>query len=195
MPGGIHLARNVGDSREFLSLRDYRPGDPPRHLHWRSWARTGRPIVREFQDEYFDRQALILDTFSADGDAGETFEAAVSLAASLALQARRPDSLLDLLFVGHDVVHLTGGRGVDTDKHLLEALACVEPCATPGFDRLAQQVLQHGAQLSGITCIMLGWDAPRRELVRRLRALARNDGSRRRPAGNGGRRLRSRRGR
>jgi len=57
--GGVALAAAIGESEEFVSLRDYRPGDPRRHIHWRSWARTGRPIVKEFQDEFFVRHALI----------------------------------------------------------------------------------------------------------------------------------------
>ena len=73
--GGVALAASVGDSEEFASLRDYRPGDPLRRIHWRSWARVARPIVKEFQDEFFVRHALVLDTF-AGGDAGaaEIFE-------------------------------------------------------------------------------------------------------------------------
>ena len=45
--GGVALASSVGQSEEFVSLRDYRPGDPVRHIHWKSWAKTGRPIVKE----------------------------------------------------------------------------------------------------------------------------------------------------
>jgi uncharacterized protein (DUF58 family) len=69
--GGVALAAAIGESEEFVSLRDYRPGDPRRHIHWRSWARTGRPIVKEFQDEFFVRHALILDTF-AEAEAGSS---------------------------------------------------------------------------------------------------------------------------
>jgi uncharacterized protein (DUF58 family) len=61
-PGGISQASRVGDSEEFRSLRDYRPGDPLRAIHWRSWARTGRPVVKEHQEEYFTRHALVVDT-------------------------------------------------------------------------------------------------------------------------------------
>ena len=57
--GGVALASSVGRSEEFVSLRDYRPGDPMRHIHWKSWARTGRPIVKEFLDEFFVRHALV----------------------------------------------------------------------------------------------------------------------------------------
>ena len=38
--GGVALASNVGQSDEFVALRDYRHGDPVRHIHWRSWAKT-----------------------------------------------------------------------------------------------------------------------------------------------------------
>jgi uncharacterized protein (DUF58 family) len=79
--GGVALSHDVGDSQEFIQLRDYRPGDPLRHIHWPSFAKAGKPVVKEFQDEYFTRYALVLDTF---GDAGSDveFEAAVSVAAS-----------------------------------------------------------------------------------------------------------------
>src|SRR5829696_7162979 len=62
--GGVAFASNVGQSEEFVALRDYRYGDPVRHIHWRSWAKTGKPIVKEFEDEFFVRHALILDTFT-----------------------------------------------------------------------------------------------------------------------------------
>ena len=40
-PGGISLASSVGESEEFLSVREYRRGDPLRHIHWKSTSRTG----------------------------------------------------------------------------------------------------------------------------------------------------------
>ena len=64
--GGVALAANVGRSEEFVSLREYRHGDPMRHIHWRSWAKTGKPIVKEFEDEFFVRHALVLDTFTTN---------------------------------------------------------------------------------------------------------------------------------
>src|SRR5262249_43051425 len=64
--GGVILASAVGESDEFASLRDYRPGDPRRRIHWKSFARVGRPVVKEYQDEFFVRHALVLDTFAQD---------------------------------------------------------------------------------------------------------------------------------
>ena len=86
-----------------MALRDYRPGDPPRHIHWRSWAKMGRPIVKEFEDEFFVRHALILDTFCEAPEA-DRFEESVSVAASFACSLQTQDSLLDLLFVGPAVL-------------------------------------------------------------------------------------------
>jgi uncharacterized protein (DUF58 family) len=167
--GGIALAQSVGDSEEFVSLRDYRPGDPLKRIHWRSWARTGRPVVREYQDEFFVRHALVLDTFVAAP--APAFEEAVSVAASFACTLGTQESLLDLLFVGPEAHSVTAGRGVGHVDRLLEILAAVRPCRDRPFTALTRLVLERQASLSGAICVLLGWDEPRRELVERLRAL------------------------
>jgi uncharacterized protein (DUF58 family) len=167
--GGIALAQSVGDSEEFVSLRDYRPGDPLKRIHWRSWARIGRPVVREYQDEFFVRHALVLDTFAAAPT--PAFEEAVSVAASFACTMGTQDSLLDLLFVGPEAHSVMAGRGVGHVDRMLEILAAVRPCRDRPFDTLARLVLERQASLSGAICVLLGWDEPRRQLVEHLRAL------------------------
>jgi uncharacterized protein (DUF58 family) len=167
--GGVALAQSVGDSEEFVSLRDYRPGDPVKRIHWRSWARIGRPVVREYQDEFFVRHALVLDTFVPA--ATDAFEEAVSVAASFACTVGTQDSLLDLLFVGPDAFSVTAGRGVGHVDRLLEILAAVRPCRDRPFASLARLILERQAALSGVICVLLGWDEPRRELVDSLRGL------------------------
>lgn len=167
--GGLHAATSVGDALEFKSLREYRPGDPLRHIHWRSFAKTGYPIVKEYQEEYFARQGLILDTF-AHGATDAEFEAAVSVAASLINGPRHPDSLIDLLFVEQRAFHLTAGRGQSSTSHLLEVVACIEPQADDDFARLADHVCSHAPQLGGAVCVLLGDDPPRLKLVQNLRA-------------------------
>jgi uncharacterized protein (DUF58 family) len=169
-PGGIALASSVGDSEEFMSLREYRPGDPLKRIHWRSSARVGRPVVREYQDEFFVRHGLILDTFLSAG-ASELFEDAVSVAASFAAGVRAQDSLLDLMFVGPEAYVFTAGRGVGHLERMLEILADVRPCADRPFSALHQLVAERHHALSGVICILLAWDEPRRALVRHLRAV------------------------
>lgn len=168
--GGVALASSIGQSDEFISLRDYRAGDPLRHIHWRSWARLGRPIVKEFQDEFFVRHALILDTFAGPEQA-EALEEAISLAASFACSVATQESLLDLMFVGPQAICFTTGRGVGHAEQALEILASAQACRERPFASLQELVLRHASAVCGCICILLAWDEPRRALIRRLRAL------------------------
>jgi uncharacterized protein (DUF58 family) len=168
--GGVALASNVGQSDEFVSLRDYRRGDPIRHIHWRSWARTGRPIVREYEDEFFVRHALILDTFTERPHSAE-FEEAVSVASSFACAVLSQESLLDLLFIGPRAYCFTAGRGLSHADHMLEILASVKPCRDRQFSSLEELVVNHASVVSGCILVLLHWDRERQELVRKLQAL------------------------
>jgi uncharacterized protein (DUF58 family) len=168
--GGVAFAGSVGDSEEFVSVREYRPGDPLRRIHWAGWARTQRPIVKEFQEEYFVRHALALDTVGR-GPAVDAFEDAVSLAASFACTVDRHDSLLDLMFVGDRAHVFTGGRGLAHATQMLEILASVELCPEGDPATLQELVVRNASQLSGCILILLDWDAARRHLVESLRSL------------------------
>jgi hypothetical protein len=165
--GGIALAGCVGDSEEFTSVRDYRPGDPPRKIHWAGWARTQRPVVKEFQEEYFVRHAMVLDTFGA-GPETEIFEEAVSLAASFACTVDRLDTLLDLMFVGDRAYVFTAGRGLAHSAQMLEILAGVELHPSGRTESLTELVLAHVGRLSGCVLILLHWDEARQQLRRQL---------------------------
>ncbi|HZV33763.1 MAG TPA: DUF58 domain-containing protein [Verrucomicrobiae bacterium] len=167
--GGIALASNVGQSEEFVALRDYRRGDPLRHIHWRSWARTGKPIVKEYADEFFVRHALVLDTFSND-PRSELFEEAVSVAASFACVIQTQESLLDLLFVGAQAYCFTAGRGLAHGDQMLEILASVRTCREKPFQALEALVLDHASIVSGCVCVFLEWDASRRNFVQKLKS-------------------------
>jgi uncharacterized protein (DUF58 family) len=168
--GGIALASNVGQSDEFVSLRDYRHGDPLRHIHWRSWAKAGKPVVREFEDEFFVRHALVLDTFS-DHPRTDVFEEAVSVAASFACSIRTQESLLDLLFVGPQSYCFTAGRGLARSDQMLEILASVQACRDHLFLELEELVLNHVKVVSGCICIFLSWDKERQRFVEKLLGL------------------------
>lgn len=168
-PGGVSLAASVGDSEEFLALRDYRPGDPLQRVHWKSFARTGKPVVKEYQDEFFERHALVLDTGSARGE-DAAFEEAIALAASFVYTIDTQDCLLDLLLVGGEVRAYTAGRGQMQAEHMLEALAGVGPSVPGDFEALARAVMARRATLSSVIAIFVSWDAERARFVASLRA-------------------------
>jgi len=128
-----------------VSLRDYRSGDSPRRIHWKAWARTGRPVVKEYADEFFVRHALLLDTFPSG--VATHFEAAVSAAASLVMMPRSGESLLDLMFVEDRAYTLTRGRGLGATTDLLRVLATVEP-STGKFETLAEAAVLGASRMS-----------------------------------------------
>jgi len=168
--GGVAQASHVGQSEEFVALRDYRHGDPVRHIHWRSWARAGKPVVKEFEDEFFVRHALVLDTFTEE-PYSDIFEEAVSVAASFACTIQTQESLLDLLFVGPQSYCFTAGRGLAHADQMLEILASVQACDNHNFTILENLVLEHISSVSGCICVLLAWDEPRREFVKKLQIL------------------------
>lgn len=168
--GSISLASSVGDSEEFVSLRDYRPGDPLRKIHWKSWAKTDKPIIREEQEQFFVRHALILDTFQ-QAKYSDILEEAVAVAASFGCDFQTQESLLDLMFVANEAYCFTSGRGLGTTEQMLEILAGVTPCNDKSFESLTSTVMNRVSMLSGCICVLIAWDEERKKLIQYLQAL------------------------
>lgn len=78
----------------FHALRDYVPGDDRRHVHWRTTARTGRLMVRQFEETRRSHVVVALDDLAAHYDSLDEFELAVSAAASIAGQTFREEKEL-----------------------------------------------------------------------------------------------------
>ncbi|MEL6259869.1 MAG: DUF58 domain-containing protein [Cyanobacteria bacterium J06626_6] len=178
LPGTRHYQSNelaaatsVGDSEEFRSLRDYRPGDSPRKIHWKSWAKTGKPIVKEEQEEYSVRHGLILDTFHTERES-EAMEEAIAIATSfiysLQTAGHSQEALLDTLFMGDKSHCFTLGRGMGEIESVLTLLASAQPCQDKSFETLTKAVSMRISLLSGCICIFLDWDSDRQQLVEQL---------------------------
>ncbi len=187
-PGGIVLTSHVGESPEYIGNREYVPGEPARRLDFRSWARLGRPVVREYHEEYYCRIALVLDTFVPPeikaGTAGfPNLEAAVSLAASIADALSGGEHLIDIFAAGPELYVFRAGRHTAHLENVLEILACVGACRRSPFDTIAPTIADELGNISTTICVFLDWDQPRRQLARtaleagcRLKVLIVRDG-------------------
>lgn len=167
-PGGTNKASLSGDSQEFTCLREYRPGDPLRSIHWRSYARHGVPVVKEYQDEYFVRYGLILDTYLGNITDRDTFEEAVSIAASFMVAQRDQDTLMDLMFIDNQAYRYTSGKSHHHINAILEVLACIEPELDSNLTRLQELLRKHIRECCGLVCILLALDDERLSLLRFL---------------------------
>lgn len=178
--GGDSPHQSLGQSDEFHGLRDYRSGDPLQHVHWKSWARTGKPIIRQFENTFFPRYGLIVDSHLPDFGKGsarplsETFERAMTLASSLAARYDARETFLDVLVTGQQVVQVTSGPGHADTRHVIEVLSGLqlsEGDAKNGESTLRAKVRQQGKSLSGCWVLLMDWGGWRSDLISDLQAL------------------------
>jgi uncharacterized protein (DUF58 family) len=172
-PGGVSLAAHVGDAMEYIGNREYHPGEPARRMDFRAWARLGKPIVREFQEEYSCRIALILDTHipgaRRPGPNGfPSLEAGVSLMAAVAEALSTGDYLIDLFAAGPQLhVFRTSGSRESFDS-VLEILASVDASRTDPFEQVSPAVVEEMSRISTAVCILLDWEPARQRLAGRI---------------------------
>jgi len=115
-------AARAGRSAAYLAVRDFRPGDDVRRVHWPATARYGRPMVKEFELDLTPHFTLFLD-LARDHRAGtgrkSTLEYVVRTAASLLATAARRGDTVQLFAEGREPLAVPPGRG---DLHLALAL-------------------------------------------------------------------------
>ncbi|MBI3948072.1 MAG: DUF58 domain-containing protein [Armatimonadetes bacterium] len=170
-PGGIALSSSVGESMEYIGNREYHPGDSPRHLDHRSWARLGKPVVKEYQEEYYCRVGLVLDTYvparqAARPEGFPQLEAAISLAASVADALARGEYIIDIFAAGSELHVFRAGRATAHFENVLEILAGVDACRADPFVKVAPALADELASISSVIYVLLDWDSSRERLVR-----------------------------
>lgn len=173
-PGGIPLASASSDAMELVGTREWRQGDRLRNVHWRSFARRGVPIVKDFHEEWFPRIAVVVDTHLPSRPSGadlEAFEAALSVAASIASALAERDHVVELLAAGPELYRVSAGRGLGHLENVLEVLACVEGSDAAPLADVAPAVEQEIAQIGTVYAVLLDWDEGRAGFLDRMRAL------------------------
>ncbi len=169
-PGGIPIASSVGESTELAGTREFREGDRTRDIHWPSLARTGRLVVKEYQEEYFVRLAMVLDVESHSVRDDALFERSLSLAAGIADVLARQEYIIDIFAAGSQVFHFQAGRALAHFEHILEILACLEAEDRLDMNALEAALLPEARKLSAVVLVMMDWDEARAELIRKLKA-------------------------
>jgi uncharacterized protein (DUF58 family) len=71
-----------GQGPEYLGVREFRPGDPIRQVHWRLTARHGELVVRDLEEHRVPRLAIWIDTGGGDDALDEACSAAASIVSS-----------------------------------------------------------------------------------------------------------------
>ena len=76
---GKHRSPVRGSSLEFAQYRKYVPGDDTRRLDWRTWGRSDRFYIKEFEADTNLRLCLLIDTSGSMGFGPKPIEPLVSM--------------------------------------------------------------------------------------------------------------------
>jgi uncharacterized protein (DUF58 family) len=129
-----HPSRRLVDAdMSFHAIREYAPGDSRRQIHWKSTAKTGQLMVRQFEESRRSRMAIVLSLATGDYAGDDELELAVSSAASLGVQAVRDGRDLDVV-TGTAIPRVVKGRlrairtlSATSPRALLDGFSGLEP--------------------------------------------------------------------
>jgi uncharacterized protein (DUF58 family) len=144
--------RMAGD--DFYALRPYVVGDDLRHVHWRSTARRDELMVRQDEMPWQGRATIVLDT-RADAHTTDTFERAVSAAASVAVACNGRRFLVRLVTTGG--IDTGFGTGTAHLDRLLELLATVQTDDDGSLTRTVD-ALRRGPSAGALALLLGGAD-------------------------------------
>ncbi|WP_374313893.1 DUF58 domain-containing protein [Microbacterium sp.] len=106
---GSPTRRLVDSDMSFHAIREYAPGDSRRQIHWKSTAKTGRLMVRQYEESRRSRMAVVLAVAEHEYADADEFELAVGCAASLGLRAVRDARDVEIV-VGSEIPRVVRGR-------------------------------------------------------------------------------------
>jgi uncharacterized protein (DUF58 family) len=153
--GEKELRRRASDG-EFFAVRPWQSGDSTRWMHWRTTARTGRPMVRQFERESSPTVALVLDPYlpaNTTACVRARYEAAISfVATALADLARRDVARVAVLVASAEHPCWIGSRSPVFLEEVLAKLAVVgsdEADHRAGVNEILAQ------ELAGAACVLV----------------------------------------
>lgn len=169
---GQHMSARAGDAEAFFRMRDYRPGDSPRHIHWPSLARREKPLVKAFEAAVFAHQTLIIDN-AANSELSLLFEDLVSVAAGFVQALQASDGGLDVLFAPNAASNMAPhmvqvGSGQAQAQAALEVLAAIDLSGEESFSRLKDAASLQKAMHSCVVLTLI-WNTQRKRWIESLR--------------------------
>ena len=139
--GGALLPRPGGGPGEDYDLRDYRPGDPLRSVHWKLSSKRDELVVRETLEPRQTTLVLTYDHFGAPAALDQTFARLCALSRAL-LERGRPHHIQWACPTGGGVE----GRLVDSERALL---ACLELAFSRPAPAEGRSILDTALRLPG----------------------------------------------
>ena len=162
-------SQSVRGHEEFRSLREYRLGDNPRWIHWKSSARLGQPLVKEYEAVVSERAFILLDT-RAPANGTEPLESAVSFVATLARDLMLRGFSVSLAAYAPDLVVTAAVKGSAGLHALLELLARLDPSPQRTLTDLVNEPQVRAENRTLVVAALLRNDADATTALERLQS-------------------------
>jgi len=133
---------------EFHGIREYRLGDNPRTIHWRTSARRNELMVREFHHNRDPNLRILCDLWEPkhpDEEQQDRSELALSFAATICVEHLRQTHGASIVFTaaGKELVHWEGPSSAGGAEELMRSLAVIGPAIDPPVDRMLEDSYQN----------------------------------------------------
>ena len=169
--GGSHVQQSIsaGEMREYAGSREYQPGVAVRKFDYASWARLGRPVVREFTDQNKPAAAIIVDTCGTMAHPGENVrEACYSLAAAISDGLAAESYPLSWYAVGLDLQNVREQPIFRQRSSIMESLALARETKEDGLVALDEKLNWQSRLADIIYFVTPTWDRHRDRFCRSL---------------------------
>ncbi|MBV8880596.1 MAG: DUF58 domain-containing protein [Planctomycetaceae bacterium] len=144
-----------GQSLLSMGVREYRPGDDPRRVHWPATARRGSLMVKEYEIDLAPYYTVFLDLdrrHRAGTGRKSTLEYVLRTAGSVIWSAMRAGAFVQVLGHGAEPLFVPPGRG---EAHLTFSLYELIRAGLDGGTPLPELVLQHLASVPPQSTVVL----------------------------------------
>ncbi|MGD0461216.1 MAG: DUF58 domain-containing protein [Tepidisphaeraceae bacterium] len=138
--GGANMKPRRNGADEFYGVKEFRPGENPRWIHWKRSARTGELVSKEMVQISPPRLLILVDTFIESPTLLEhaAVEKAIAMAASLASGAMDSGMAVGMTAWGGEWINIAPQRGKQHCRDILAALAALPINRTVAASRLVE---------------------------------------------------------
>jgi len=158
---GIGATQSSGDGDEFFGIREYKPGDPVKSIHWISTARKNKFIVKEFQRQNFYRATVIFNLAAGSniGEGNETVaEYIVKITASVVRYLLDHDISVELIAHTGEIVYIPSNKGREHLDEILKVLTIAQPESNVGIGEIFEEFMRFIPEDSNLIVVMADTD-------------------------------------
>lgn len=159
----------AGEGAAFFGLRRYHEGDPIRKVHWESTLRSGKMMVKEFEEDQHSAVALVMDTCRhsvVTRGEDSNLETAIRAAATLANYGLRNEHPVTLHFMDERTGELRNDHSTGDLTPLLDALARADATDLSAGELMSRILVDRHGDVNWFVILLSLQDKPVEEILR-----------------------------